>query len=110
MITQYYKLNLKPSNVKPIVAVSQYDTTRQIVFFIYDGEDEFVPEGMSAKVMIGTEQFDGTIDGSKVSCVIDDSITQEETSKYGEVVFYGNGKVATCNFLFRVYFTPIQED
>lgn len=108
MIVQHYKLNLIPGNVKPIVAVSQYDTARRIIFHIYDGEEEYEPSG-TAKVIIGINQFDAEIDGSQVIFEIDETMTQNEDSKFGEIVFYGDGNVATCNFIFRVYFTPVSE-
>ena len=110
MIIQHCRLDLNPSNVKPIVAVSQYDTARQIVFHLYEDDTEYTPQaGASAKVLIGTEQLEGTISGSTVTFEISENLTRNEISKFGEVVIYGDGKVSTCNFIFRVYFTPIKE-
>lgn len=56
MIANTYSLNMIPDRVLPLVMVSQYDSSRTIVFNLYDGESEYSPT--SAKVLIGTNQYE----------------------------------------------------
>lgn len=107
MITQKYKLNLIPDRVLPLVIVSQYDEARRIIFTLYNGEVLYTPTG-TAKVLIGTEQLDATIDGNTVYFDINSDLTNKAQTLFGEVVLVNDGQLGTCNFRFKIDSTPIE--
>lgn len=107
MITNYYNLNMIPDRVLPLVMVSQYDSSRRIVFNLYDGESEYQPS--SAKVLIGTNQYDGTVSGNQVTFNVPSTLTQEAQNLFGEIVATdSNGKMSSLNFKFKVDSTPME--
>lgn len=107
MITNTYNLNMIPDRVLPLVMVSQYDTSRCIVFNLYDGENEYSPT--SAKVLIGTNQYDGTVSGNQVTFNVPSELTQEAQYLFGEIVATdSNGKMGSLNFKFKVDSTPLE--
>lgn len=107
MIVNTYSLNMIPDRVLPLVMVSQYDTSRRIVFNLYDGENEYQPT--SAKVLIGTNQYDGTVNGNQVTFNVPSSLTQEAQYLFGEIVATdSNGKMGSLNFKFKVDSTPME--
>ena len=107
MITNTYNLNMIPDRVLPLVIVSQYDTSRSIVFNLYDGTEEYQPS--SAKVLIGTNQYDGTVSGNTVTFNVPSELTQEATKLFGEIVATdSNGKMSSLNFKFKVDSTPME--
>lgn len=96
-----------PDRVLPLVMVSQYDTSRCIVFNLYDGENEYQPT--SAKVLIGTNQYEGQVSGNTVTFNVPSSLTQEAQYLFGEIVATdSNGKMGSLNFKFKVDSTPLE--
>lgn len=107
MITNTYSLNMIPDRVLPLVMVSQYDSSRTIVFNLYDGTEEYSPT--SAKVLIGTNQYDGTVNGNQVTFNVPSSLTQTAQYLFGEIVATdSNGKMGSLNFKFKVDSTPME--
>ena len=107
MIVNTYNLNMIPDRVLPLVMVSQYDSSRRIVFNLYDGESEYQPT--SAKVLIGTNQYDGTVSGNQVTFNVPSELTQTAQYLFGEVVATdSNGKMSSLNFKFKVDSTPME--
>ena len=107
MITNYYNLNMIPDRVLPLVMVSQYDSSRTIVFNLYDGENEYQPT--SAKILIGTNQYDGTVSGNTVTFNVPSALTQTAQYLFGEIVATdSNGKMSSLNFKYKVDSTPME--
>jgi len=107
MIVNTYNLNMIPDRVLPLVMVSQYDSARRIVFNLYDGESEYQPT--SAKVLIGTNQYDGTVSGNQVTFNVPSELTQTAQYLFGEIVATdSNGKMGSLNFKFKVDSTPLE--
>ena len=99
------RLNFETDRVKPLVMVSQYDTARTIEFELYDNETQYIPS--NATILIGTNQYEGTITNGIVSFTVPSSLTQNAQKLFGEIVVNGNGRMATCNFNFVVDSTPL---
>ena len=107
MIVNTYNLNMIPDRVLPLVMVSQYDTSRCIVFNLFDGENEYQPT--SAKVLIGTNQYEGQVSGNTVTFNVPSSLTQTAQYLFGEIVATdSNGKMSSLNFKFKVDSTPME--
>ena len=107
MITNYYNLNMIPDRVLPLVMVSQYDSARRIVFNLFNGTEEYQPT--SAKVLIGTNQYDGTVSGNTVTFNVPSELTQTAQYLFGEIVATdSNGKMSSLNFKFKVDSTPLE--
>lgn len=107
MIVNTYNLNMIPDRVLPLVMVSQYDSSRRIVFNLFNGSDEYSPT--SAKVLIGTNQYDGTVNGNQVAFNVPSSLTQEAQYLFGEIVATdSNGNMGSLNFKFKVDSTPME--
>lgn len=107
MIVNTYSLNMIPDRVLPLVMVSQYDSARRIVFNLFNGNEEYSPT--SAKVLIGTNQYEGTVNGNQVTFNVPSSLTQEAQYLFGEIVATdSNGKMGSLNFKFKVDSTPME--
>ena len=107
MIVNTYSLNMIPDRVLPLVMVSQYDTSRCIVFNLFDGENEYQPT--SAKVLIGTNQYEGQVNGNQVTFNVPSELTQTAQYLFGEIVATdSNGKMGSLNFKFKVDSTPME--
>lgn len=107
MIVNTYSLNMIPDRVLPLVMVSQYDSSRRIVFNLYDGTEEYQPT--SAKVLIGTNQYEGQVSGNQVTFNVPSELTQEAQYLFGEIVATdSNGKMGSLNFKFKVDSTPLE--
>lgn len=107
MITNAYNLNMIPDRVLPLVMVSQYDSARRIVFNLFNGSDEYSPT--SAKVLIGTSQYDGTVNGNQVAFNVPSELTQTAQYIFGEIVATdSNGNMGSLNFKFKVDSTPLE--
>ena len=107
MIVNTYSLNMIPDRVLPLVMVSQYDSARRIVFNLFNGTEEYQPT--SAKVLIGTNQYEGTVSGNQVTFNVPSSLTQEAQYLFGEIVATdSNGKMGSLNFKFKVDSTPME--
>ena len=107
MITNTYNLNMIPDRVLPLVMVSQYDSSRRIVFNLFNGNEEYQPT--SAKVLIGTNQYEGTVSGNQVTFNVPSELTQEAQYLFGEIVATdSNGKMGSLNFKFKVDSTPLE--
>ena len=102
MITQSYKLNMIPDKVLPVINVSQFDSSRTIVFYLYDGEEEYTPTSVSVK--IGTTTLSGTISSNSVLIVLPSSLMQNSGEVKGELIDAGMGSL---NFIFNVDSTPL---
>lgn len=102
MITQTYNLNMIPDKVLPIVNVSQYDSSRIIVFNLFDGEEEYIPTSVSVK--IGTTTLSGTISSNSVSIVLPSSLMETSGQTIGELVDVDMGSL---NFILNVDSTPL---
>ena len=101
MIVNTYSLNMIPDRVLPLVMVSQYDSSRRIVFNLFNGTEEYSPT--SAKVLIGTNQYEGTVSGNQVTFNVPSELTQEAQYLFGEIVATdSNGKMGSLNFKFKV--------
>lgn len=107
MIVNTYNLNMIPDMVLPLVMVSQYDSARRIVFNLFNGTEEYQPT--SAKVLIGTNQYDGTVNGNQVTFNVPSELTQTAQYLFGEIVATdSNGKMGSLNFKFKVDSTPLE--
>ena len=107
MIVNTYNLNMIPDRVLPLVMVSQYDSARRIVFNLFNGNEEYSPT--SAKVLIGTNQYEGTVSGNQVTFNVPSELTQEAQYLFGEIVATdSNGKMGSLNFKFKVDSTPLE--
>ena len=107
MIVNTYSLNMIPDRVLPLVMVSQYDSARRIVFNLFDGENEYQPT--SAKVLIGTNQYEGQVSGNQVTFNVPSELTQTAQYLFGEIVATdSNGKMGSLNFKFKVDSTPME--
>ena len=107
MIVNTYNLNMIPDRVLPLVMVSQYDSARRIVFNLFNGTEEYQPT--SAKVLIGTNQYEGTVSGNQVTFNVPSELTQEAQYLFGEIVATdSNGKMGSLNFKFKVDSTPME--
>lgn len=103
MITQTYNLNMIPDKVLPIINVSQYDdSSRTIIFNLFDGEDSYTPT--SVKVKIGSVDISGTISGNSVSFLLPTSLTQNSGEVIGELIDVDMGSL---NFILNVDSTPL---
>ena len=102
MITQSYKINMIPDKVLPVINVSQYDSSRTIVFYLYDGEEEYTPTSVSVK--IGTTTLSGTISSNSVSIVLPSSLMQNSGEVKGELI---DADMGSLNFIFNVDSTPL---
>lgn len=107
MIVNTYNLNMIPDRVLPLVMVSQYDSARRIVFNLFNGTEEYSPT--SAKVLIGTNQYEGTVNGNQVTFNVPSELTQTAQYLFGEIVATdSNGKMGSLNFKFKVDSTPLE--
>ena len=107
MIVNTYNLNMIPDRVLPLVMVSQYDSSRRIVFNLFNGTEEYQPT--SAKVLIGTNQYEGTVSGNQVTFNVPSELTQTAQYLFGEIVATdSNGKMGSLNFKFKVDSTPME--
>lgn len=107
MIVNTYSLNMIPDRVLPLVMVSQYDTSRCIVFNLFDGTEEYSPT--SVKVLIGTNQYDATVSSNQVTFNVPSELTQTAQYLFGEIVATdSNGKMGSLNFKFKVDSTPLE--
>ena len=107
MIVNTYNLNMIPDRVLPLVMVSQYDSARRIVFNLFNGNEEYSPT--SAKVLIGTNQYEGTVSGNQVTFNVPSELTQTAQYLFGEIVATdSNGKMGSLNFKFKVDSTPLE--
>ena len=103
MITQTYNLNMIPDKVLPVINVSQYDdSSRTIIFNLFDGEDSYTPT--SAKIKIGSVEINGTISGNSVSFLLPTSLTQNSGEVIGELIDVDMGSL---NFILNVDSTPL---
>lgn len=107
MIVNTYNLNMIPDRVLPLVMVSQYDSSRRIVFNLFDADYEYSPT--SAKALIGTYQYDCDVDGNSVSFTCPSELTEEATTLFGEIVATdSSGSMNSLNFKFKVDSTPME--
>ena len=107
MIVNTYSLNMIPDRVLPLVMVSQYDSARRIVFNLFNGNEEYSPT--SAKVLIGTNQYEGQVSGNQVTFNVPSELTQTAQYLFGEIVATdSNGKMGSLNFKFKVDSTPLE--
>lgn len=107
MIVNTYNLNMIPDRVLPLVMVSQYDSARRIVFNLFNGTEEYQPT--SAKVLIGTNQYEGQVSGNQVTFNVPSELTQEAQYLFGEIVATdSNGNMGSLNFKFKVDSTPME--
>ena len=107
MIVNTYNLNMIPDRVLPLVMVSQYDSARRIVFNLFNGTEEYSPT--SAKVLIGTNQYEGQVNGNQVTFNVPSELTQTAQYLFGEIVATdSNGKMGSLNFKFKVDSTPME--
>ena len=107
MIVNTYNLNMIPDRVLPLVMVSQYDSSRTIVFNLFNGTEEYQPT--SAKVLIGTNQYEGQVSGNQVTFNVPSELTQTAQYLFGEIVATdSNGKMGSLNFKFKVDSTPLE--
>ena len=107
MIVNTYNLNMIPDRVLPLVMVSQYDSARRIVFNLFNGNEEYSPT--SAKVLIGTNQYEGTVNGNQVTFDVPSELTQTAQYLFGEIVATdSNGNMGSLNFKFKVDSTPME--
>ena len=107
MIVNTYSLNMIPDRVLPLVMVSQYDSSRRIVFNLFNGNEEYQPT--SAKVLIGTNQYEGQVSGNQVAFNVPSELTQTAQYLFGEIVATdSNGKMGSLNFKFKVDSTPME--
>ena len=102
MITQKYNLNMIPDKVLPVINVSQFDSSRTIVFYLYDGEEEYTPT--LVRIEIGGVLISGTISGNSVSFLLPASLTQNSGEVIGELADVDMGSL---NFILNVDSTPL---
>lgn len=97
-----YKLNLIPDKVLPVIRCSQFDKNREIKIALFNGDSEYTP--LSCYVVIGNTTIQGTINNNIFTFLLDESLTQKETTLLGEVVI--GDRLGTCNFMLEVEYTP----
>ena len=102
MITQKYNLNMIPDKVLPVINVSQFDSSRTIVFYLYDGENSYTSTSVSVK--IGSTTLNGTISGNSVSIVLPSALMETSGEQMGELI---DANMGSLNFIFNVDSTPI---
>ena len=103
MITQSYKLNMIPDKVLPVINVSQYDSSRTIVFYLYDGEDEYTPTDVTIKIG-NTTLFGSVISGNSVSFDLPFALMETSGEVKGELI---DADMGSLNFIFNVDSTPL---
>ena len=101
MITQKYKLDMITDKVLPVVNVSQYDSSRTIVFYLYENGVEYIPT--DATISLNDQAISGTISGNTFTFEIDSTFTENSGDFYGELRDSGMGSL---NFILRVDSTP----
>ena len=101
MITQKYKLDMITDKVLPVVHISQYDSSRTIVFYLYENGVEYIPT--DATISLNGQTINGTISGNTFTFEIDSTFTQDSGDFYGELRDSGMGSL---NFILRVDSTP----
>ena len=102
MITQKYNLNMIPDKVLPVINVSQFDSSRTIVFYLYDGENSYTSTSVSVK--IGSTTLNGTISGNSVSIVLPSALMETSGEQMGELI---DANMGSLNLIFNVDSTPI---
>ena len=101
MITQKYKLDMITDKVLPVVHISQYDSSRTIVFYLYENGMEYIPT--DATISLNDQTINGTISGNTFTFEIGSAFTQTSGDFYGELRDSGMGSL---NFILRVDSTP----
>ena len=101
MITQKYKLDMITDKVLPVVHISQYDSSRTIVFYLYENGAEYIPT--DATISLNEQTINGTISGNTFTFEIGSVFTQNSGDFYGELRDSGMGSL---NFILRVDSTP----
>ena len=101
MITQKYKLDMITDKVLPVIHISQYDSSRTIVFYLYENGAEYIPT--DATISLNDQTISGTISGNSFTFEIDSTFTQNSGDFYGELRDSG---VGSLNFILRVDSTP----
>ena len=96
-----YKLDMITDKVLPIVNVSQYDSSRTIVFYLYENGMEYIPT--DATISLNEQTINGTISGNTFTFEIDSTFTQTSGDLMGELRDSGMGSL---NFILRVDSTP----
>ena len=96
-----YKLDMITDKVLPIVNVSQYDSSRTIVFYLYENGVEYIPT--DATISLNEQTISGTISGNTFTFEIGSTFTQTSGDFYGELRDSGMGSL---NFVLRVDSTP----
>lgn len=101
MIAQKYKLDMITDKVLPVIHISQYDSSRTIVFYLYENGVEYIPT--DATISLNEQTINGTISGNTFTFEIDSTFTQNSGDFYGELRDSGMGSL---NFILRVDSTP----
>lgn len=101
MITQKYKLDMITDKVLPFVHISQYDSSRTIVFYLYENGTEYIPT--DATISLNGQTINGTVSGNTFTFEVDSTFTQNSGDFYGELRDSGMGSL---NFILRVDSTP----
>ena len=96
-----YKLDMITDKVLPVVHISQYDSSRTIVFYLYENGVEYIPT--DATISLNEQTINGTISGNTFTFEIGSTFTQTSGDFYGELRDSGMGSL---NFILRVDSTP----
>ena len=57
-----YKLDMITDKVLPVIHISQYDSSRTIVFYLYENGVEYIPT--DATISLNEQTINGTISGN----------------------------------------------
>ena len=96
-----YKLDMITGKVLPVIRISQYDSSRTIVFYLYENGVEYIPT--DATISLNEQTISGTISGNTFTFVVGSTFTQTSGDFYGELRDSGMGSL---NFILRVDSTP----
>ena len=90
-----------PDKVLPVIHISQYDSSRTIVFYLYEDGTEYIPT--DATISLNDQTINGTISGNTFTFVVGSTFTQTSGDFFGELRDSGMGSL---NFILRVDATP----
>ena len=96
-----YKLDMITDKVLPVIHISQYDSSRTIVFYLYENGVEYIPT--DATISLNEQTISGTISGNTFTFEVDSTFTQTSGDFFGELRDSGMGSL---NFILRVDSTP----
>lgn len=106
-------IEIKPTNLPPVIPVSQYDVNRRIELNLVDDTTAYIPPVGTTAVMQGTKPSGlgftatGTVSGSKVVFETTEELSDEPGRIPAEVVLTSEGqRIGTANFILAIEASP----